>query len=258
MLGEFITRGLVLVLGYAYPAFECFKTMEKNKIEKAELQFWCQYWVILAVLTILERIGDIFISWVPMYGETKLAIIIYLWFPKTKGTGYVYEKLLRPCVAKAMQEPGLDRSFQELRARSWEVAIYYWQNCTELSQTKFFQIFDYLTGQSRKLTNTNNKKTENHYPNSAADRRKQPSDQRQLQLTPAVSLGITNPAAQSPKSVIVQAHLHSQTEIIHTHEELEPVSTSGSSSGSTHESDNGLDYSPDAVHLRLRRSKAIH
>ncbi|GMP84244.1 hypothetical protein CsSME_00037840 [Camellia sinensis var. sinensis] len=113
--------------------------------------------VILAVLTILERIGDIFISWVPMYGETKLAIIIYLWFPKTKGTGYVYEKLLRPCVAKAMQEPGLDRSFQELRARSWEVAIYYWQNCTELSQTKFFQIFDYLTGQSRKLTNTNNK-----------------------------------------------------------------------------------------------------
>ncbi|CAL5327430.1 unnamed protein product [Camellia sinensis] len=44
MLGEFITKGLVLVLGYAYPAFECFKTMEKNKVEKAELQFWCQYW----------------------------------------------------------------------------------------------------------------------------------------------------------------------------------------------------------------------
>lgn len=127
-----------------------------------------------------------------------------------------------------------------------------------LELVHYIQHYGFQAQKSKTGLDKSLQKTENHYPNSAADRRKQPSDQRQLQLTPAVSLGITNPAAQSPKSVLVQAHLHSQTEFIHTHEELEPVSTSGSSSGSTHESDNGLDYSPDAVHLRLRRSKAIH
>lgn len=33
-----------MVLGYAYPAFQCFKTVEKNKVEIEELRFWCQYW----------------------------------------------------------------------------------------------------------------------------------------------------------------------------------------------------------------------
>ncbi|GMP98647.1 hypothetical protein CsSME_00046455 [Camellia sinensis var. sinensis] len=42
MLGDFFTRGLVLVLGYAYPAFECCKTVEKNRVEIEELRF-CVY-----------------------------------------------------------------------------------------------------------------------------------------------------------------------------------------------------------------------
>lgn len=33
-----------LILGYAYPAFECYKTVEKNRVEIEELRFWCQYW----------------------------------------------------------------------------------------------------------------------------------------------------------------------------------------------------------------------
>nr|GMD19226.1 vacuolar cation/proton exchanger 3-like [Ipomoea batatas] len=43
MLEEFITGSLVLILGYAYPALECFKSVE-NRVDIAELRFWCQYW----------------------------------------------------------------------------------------------------------------------------------------------------------------------------------------------------------------------
>ncbi|KAI3826292.1 hypothetical protein L1987_00338 [Smallanthus sonchifolius] len=143
MLGELITNSLVLILGYAYPAFECFKTIEKHGAANAELRFWCQYWVIIAVLTVFERIGDIFISWVPMYGEMKLALIIYLWYPKTKGTGYVYNAMLRPFVAR--HETDIERSLKEMRAKAWDVAIYYWHNSSELGQTRFFEIFQYLT-----------------------------------------------------------------------------------------------------------------
>ncbi|KAL8246437.1 hypothetical protein R6Q59_007653 [Mikania micrantha] len=142
MLGELITNSLVLILGYAYPAFECFKTIEKQGVGNGGLRFWCQYWVIVAILTVFERVGDIFISWIPMYGELKLALIIYLWYPKTKGTGFVYDAMLRPFVVR--HETDIERSLKQFRDKAWDVAIYYWQNSTELGQTKIFEIFQYL------------------------------------------------------------------------------------------------------------------
>lgn len=33
-----------LAFGYAYPAYECYKTVELNKPEIEQLIFWCQYW----------------------------------------------------------------------------------------------------------------------------------------------------------------------------------------------------------------------
>jgi hypothetical protein len=78
MIGSFLTRGLVYVtlqpdsisyltlgllcwllkfnylyfvgrmaFGYAYPAYECYKTVEMNKPEIEHLRFWCQYWYVV-------------------------------------------------------------------------------------------------------------------------------------------------------------------------------------------------------------------
>ncbi|KAL4616029.1 hypothetical protein ACB092_07G169600 [Castanea dentata] len=59
MMGSFLSRALLLVFGYTYPAYECFKTLEKNKPEMEQLLFWCQYWIIVAMLTFFERIGEL-------------------------------------------------------------------------------------------------------------------------------------------------------------------------------------------------------
>ncbi|KAH1090357.1 hypothetical protein J1N35_017614 [Gossypium stocksii] len=162
MLGEFIIRLLMLILGYAYPAFECFKTVEKNKTEMQELRFWCQYWILLAFLTVFERIGDIFISWLPMYGELKLTLLIYLWYPKTKGSDYVYDTWLRPYMARHGTE--VDKKVQEVRAKAWEFALYYWQNCTELGQSKFWEML-----QSPSLKHGNQKKSKKTINRSTAE-----------------------------------------------------------------------------------------
>lgn len=156
MWADLITKALMMVLGYAYPAFVCFKTVENNRVKIEELRFWCQYWIIVALMTVFERIGDIFVSWVPMYAEMKLALFLYLWYPKTKGTGYIYETLLRPFVIK--HETDIDKNLQELRLRTWDLAIYYYHNCTELGQTKFFEVIDYLASQSKKIDKASSEK----------------------------------------------------------------------------------------------------
>jgi receptor expression-enhancing protein 1/2/3/4 len=70
-----------------------------------------------------------------------------------QGTGYIYDTLLRPLVAR--HETGIERKLQEMKARGWDFAIYYWNNYTELGQTKFFEALQYLASQSGKFTNNN-------------------------------------------------------------------------------------------------------
>lgn len=135
-----------MVFGYAYPAYECFKSVEKNKPDVEQLRFWCQYWILVAVLTVCERIGDTFVSWVPMYSEAKLAFYIYLWYPKTKGTIYVYDSFFRPYISK--HETDIDRNLMELRTRAGDYVVLYWQRAASYGQTRIFDILQYVASQS--------------------------------------------------------------------------------------------------------------
>ncbi|CAJ1973224.1 unnamed protein product [Sphenostylis stenocarpa] len=84
--------------------------------------------------------------WVPMYSEAKLAFFIYLWYPKTKGTSYVYDSFFRPYVAK--HETEIDRNLLELRTRAGDIAVLYWQKATGYGQTRIFDILQYVAAQS--------------------------------------------------------------------------------------------------------------
>lgn len=135
-----------MILGYAYPAYECYKTVEKNKPEIEQLRFWCQYWILVAVMSVLERFSDAFISWLPMYSEAKLAFIIYLWYPRTKGTTYVYDSFFKPYVAK--HETEIDRNLLELRVRAGDMTYTYCQKVVSYGQTRIFEILQYVAAQS--------------------------------------------------------------------------------------------------------------
>lgn len=117
-----------------------------NKPDIQQLQFWCQYWILVAGLTVCERIGDACIGWLPMYGEAKLAFFVCLWFPKTKGTTYVYKSFFRPYVAK--HETEIDRNLLELRTRAGDIAVLYWQRAASYGQTRVFEILQYIAAQS--------------------------------------------------------------------------------------------------------------
>ncbi|KAF0935013.1 hypothetical protein E2562_029535 [Oryza meyeriana var. granulata] len=147
MVVSFVTRALILILGYAYPAYDCYKTVELNRPDVEQLRFWCQYWILLAVLTVFERVGDNFVSWLPMYSEAKLAFIVYLWYPKTQGTAYVYESFFKPYIGK--HEAEIDRNLLELRTRAGDMAVHYFQKVTDYCHTRFYEILEYIASQSQ-------------------------------------------------------------------------------------------------------------
>ncbi|KAH7278032.1 hypothetical protein KP509_38G020500 [Ceratopteris richardii] len=169
MIGSFITRATIMLFGYAYPAYECFKIVEKNRADFERLQFWCKYWMIIAILTMLERLGDAFISWLPMYNEAKLAFIIYLWYPKTEGTTYVYSTFLKPFVAN--YERDIDQHLNELRTRAGDLTCQYLQKGSVYAQTRLMEALQYVASQSSSTTQQGANTTNKEAPSSYSGRR---------------------------------------------------------------------------------------
>ncbi|MCL7029905.1 hypothetical protein MKW94_015545 [Papaver nudicaule] len=99
-----------MLFGYAYPAFQCFKAVEKNKMDTEQLRFWCQYCCAFSLVL--------------------------------QGTTYVYESFFRPYLAK--HETEIDRSIVELRARFTDITLLYVQKATSFGQTRAMEIMQYV------------------------------------------------------------------------------------------------------------------
>jgi hypothetical protein len=58
----------------------------------------------VASLTVVERFADGAVSWLPMYGEAKLALVVYLWHPSTRVSIAAHMKInvLKPPVQFSM------------------------------------------------------------------------------------------------------------------------------------------------------------
>ncbi|KAL1199232.1 HVA22-like protein h [Cardamine amara subsp. amara] len=207
MIGSFLTRGLVMVFGYAYPAYECYKTVEKNKPEIQQLRFWCQYWILVAALTVFERVGDAFASWVPLYCEAKLAFFIYLWFPKTRGTTYVYDSFFKPYVAKHENE--IDRNLIELRTKAGDMAVIVCRKAVCYGRTRITEILQFVALQS----------TPKPKPQPKEKKKAEPEEEEQKQ---------PDPKATSQAAPNLQARLQSKKPQLLTKEPTSPKPISSS------------------------------
>ncbi|XP_072981710.1 putative HVA22-like protein g [Typha angustifolia] len=162
MLGDFLTRSLVLLFGYTIPAFECFKLMEQQPSDVGQLRFWCQYWTIVAMVTVFEKFADVLISWLPMYGEAKLAFFVYLWYPKTRGSDLVYETFLKPFVMQ--YEPDIEQRLRDLRAKSGQLLLFYIKNFTDKGTQFFLEILHHVVSPTSSSSNIEMNKRSGSHP----------------------------------------------------------------------------------------------
>lgn len=86
-----------LIFGTLYPAYSSYKAVKTKNVK--EYVKWMMYWIVFAFFTTAETLTDIILSWFPFYFELKIAFVIWLLSPYTKGSSVLYRKFVHPTLS---------------------------------------------------------------------------------------------------------------------------------------------------------------
>ncbi|KTG39257.1 hypothetical protein cypCar_00016232 [Cyprinus carpio] len=86
-----------LVFGNLYPAYYSYKAVKTKNVK--EYVRWMMYWIVFALFTVVETVTDLTIAWFPLYYEIKVAFVIWLLSPYTRGASVIYRKALHPLLS---------------------------------------------------------------------------------------------------------------------------------------------------------------
>ncbi|XP_060034787.1 receptor expression-enhancing protein 4 isoform X4 [Erinaceus europaeus] len=119
MVSWMICRLVVLVFGLLYPAYASYKAVKTKNIR--EYVRWMMYWIVFALFMAVETFTDIFISWFPFYYEIKMAFVLWLLSPYTKGASLLYRKFVHPSLSRHEKE--IDLYIVQAKERSYETVL---------------------------------------------------------------------------------------------------------------------------------------
>ncbi|XP_054998641.1 receptor expression-enhancing protein 2 isoform X1 [Sorex araneus] len=119
MVSWIISRLVVLVFGTLYPAYSSYKAVKTKNVK--EYVKWMMYWIVFAFFTTAETLTDIVLSWFPFYFELKIAFVIWLLSPYTKGSSVLYRKFVHPTLSNKEKE--IDEYITQARDRSYETMM---------------------------------------------------------------------------------------------------------------------------------------
>ncbi|XP_051502698.1 receptor expression-enhancing protein 3-like isoform X1 [Myxocyprinus asiaticus] len=119
MVSWIISRVIVLVFGTLYPAYNSFKAVKSKNVK--EYVRWMMYWIVFALYTVVETITDLSMAWFPLYYELKVAFVIWLLTPYTRGASLIYRKFLHPMLASKEKE--IDDYIVQAKERSYETMV---------------------------------------------------------------------------------------------------------------------------------------
>ena len=102
-----------LVLGYLYPAYASFKTLESKKYDQGQFRRWLVYWVVISAFSAVELLGDNLLFWFPFYFEFKMGFVAWLVLPYFKGSAVIYHQYIEPLLEKYY--PHIDTHVEKAR-----------------------------------------------------------------------------------------------------------------------------------------------
>ncbi|XP_051883813.1 receptor expression-enhancing protein 3 [Pristis pectinata] len=131
MVSWIISRTVVLVFGTLYPAYYSYKAVKTKNVK--EYVRWMMYWIVFALYTVLETFADLTIAWFPLYYELKVAFVIWLLSPYTRGAGVLYRKFLHPLLSSRERE--IDDYISQAKDRSYDTMVKFGKQGLNLAAT---------------------------------------------------------------------------------------------------------------------------
>ncbi|XP_059202466.1 receptor expression-enhancing protein 2 [Centropristis striata] len=119
MVSWMISRIVVLAFGTLYPAYSSYKAVKTKNVK--EYVKWMMYWIVFALFTTAETATDLLLSWFPFYFELKIAFVIWLLSPYTKGSSVLYRKFVHPTLSNKEKE--IDEYIAQAKDRSYETMM---------------------------------------------------------------------------------------------------------------------------------------
>ncbi|XP_068162342.1 receptor expression-enhancing protein 3 [Antennarius striatus] len=119
MVSWIISRSVVLVFGTLYPAYYSYKAVKTKNVK--EYVRWMMYWIVFALYTVVETITDLTLAWFPLYYELKVAVVIWLLSPYTRGASLIYRKCLHPLLSSKEKE--IDDYIVQAKEKSYETMV---------------------------------------------------------------------------------------------------------------------------------------
>uniref|UniRef100_A0A3B3YWR2 Receptor expression-enhancing protein n=1 Tax=Poecilia mexicana TaxID=48701 RepID=A0A3B3YWR2_9TELE len=121
MVSWIISRLVVLVFGTLYPAYSSYKAVKTKDVR--EYVKWMMYWIIFALFTTVEVFTDMFLCWLPFYYELKIAFVVWLLSPYTKGSSVLYRKFVHPTLSS--KEKDIDEYICQAKDKSYDTLVHF-------------------------------------------------------------------------------------------------------------------------------------
>ncbi|XP_010561094.1 PREDICTED: receptor expression-enhancing protein 4 [Haliaeetus leucocephalus] len=135
MVSWMLSRVIVLVFGMLYPAYASYKAVKTKNIR--EYVRWMMYWIVFALFMATETFTDLLISWFPFYYEIKMAFVIWLLSPYTRGASLLYRKFVHPTLSRKEKE--IDTYIIQAKERSYETVVRFGKRGLNLAATAAVQ-----------------------------------------------------------------------------------------------------------------------
>uniref|UniRef100_A0A8C6N711 Receptor expression-enhancing protein n=1 Tax=Melopsittacus undulatus TaxID=13146 RepID=A0A8C6N711_MELUD len=135
MVSWALSRLLELLFGMLYPAYASYKAVRTKDIR--QYVRWMMYWIVFALFKAVETLTDLLISWFPFYYEVKMAFIIWLLCPYTRGASLLYRRFVHPTLSR--REKDIDGYILCARQRSYEAMVRFGKRGLNLAATAAVQ-----------------------------------------------------------------------------------------------------------------------
>ncbi|NXI70876.1 REEP4 protein, partial [Anseranas semipalmata] len=98
---------------------------------------WMMYWIVFALFMATETITDIFLPWLPFYYEVKMAFVIWLLSPYTRGASLLYRKFVHPTLSRREKE--IDTYIIQAREQGYETMVRFGKRGLNIAATAAVQ-----------------------------------------------------------------------------------------------------------------------